>query len=491
MNLILLSPEITLSLGAFAILMIDVFLCKKVKSIHFFLHLFSLIICAAALFSIGNTLVGETLILNDMLKISFFTSYAKAFILVALTCVLLFGINFIASESRISAEFIALLFSATIGGMLMISANDFLAFYMALELQALSLYVLAAINRKSKQAAEAGVKYFILGSLASAIFLFGVSLVYGFSGTVNFSAIATLYEAKDLELLKDISVGVMVGFILIITAMFFKISAAPFHMWSPDVYQGSASIVTTFFATVVKFSVIIAFINILMNFHIPWPGIGKIFVVVAVISFIVGSLGAIFQKNLKRLLAYSSIGHIGFILLGLASFSKYGFSYAIFYAMIYAVISIGLFGFLNIILPKTGEISNHEDDAKSNEIYDISALSGLSKTNPKMSFAISALIFSSAGIPPLAGFFTKFYILSAAIASGFLYAAIIAVIFSVVSAYYYLRIVKLIYFDKPSGKIIIDDNANPKLLIMVTALLNIFLLFMMKPLIGMIFNFMT
>jgi len=425
-----------------------------------------------------------------MIKVNFFTSYIKAFIIVTLTSVLLFSVSFVLIESKISAEFIALLFLATIGGMLMISANSFLVFYLALELQALSLYVLAALNRKSKKSAESGIKYFILGSLASAIFLFGVSLIYGYSGTVNFSALSELYPKTSSEIMKNVPIGVMVGFILVITAMFFKIAAAPFHMWSPDVYEGSAPIVTTFFAVVVKFTVTLAFINLLINFDIRWLGLNKIFIVTALLSFIVGSFGAIFQTNFKRLLAYSSIGHIGFILLSLSSFSKYGFSYAVFYSMIYAIISIGTFGFLNIILCKNSNRHNHEDDNESGQIYDIKSFSGLSKTNPKMAFSLAVLMLSSAGIPPLAGFFSKFYVLSAIISSGFLYIAIIAVLFSVISAYYYLRIVKIMYFDKPNNVIILENNFNSKLIIMIAALFNISLILFMKPMIAAITNFM-
>ncbi len=490
MNLQLLLPEIYLFGGASLFLMIDVFLRKKFSNINYVNHLVSLLICTLALLAISQNFTLETTAFNEMIKVNFFTSYIKSFIILILTAVLLFAVNFVIIESKISAEFMALIFLATIGGMLMISANDFLLFYLALELQALSLYVLAAINRKSYKSAEAGVKYFVLGSLASAILLFGISLIYGYSGTTNFTAIANLYNSSDVEIIKKIPIGVVVGFVLVATAMFFKIAAAPFHMWSPDVYEGSASIVTTFFATVTKFTIIIAFINILINFNFMWTGISKIFIVISLLSFLVGSFGAIFQNNLKRLLAYSSIGHVGFILLSLAIFSKYGFSNAIFYTIIYTIISIGTFGFLNIIISKDKKEYNHENDSKSDEIYNIKSLSGLASKNPKMAFALSVLMFSSAGIPPLAGFFSKFYVLSAAIYGGFLYIAIIAILFSVISAYYYLRIVKIMYFDEVSDTIILDKNFNSKIIIMITALFNILLIFFIKPVLDTIANFM-
>jgi len=490
MNLILIAPEITLVCGAFFTLIFDAFLRNKIKYINYLTHFIGLVICAIVLISIQKTFTIDTLILNDMLRINFFTAFVKCFLLLLLVCVILLGVNFVILERKISSEFIALLMIATAGGMLMISANDFLTFYLALEMQSLPLYILCAINKKSTQSAEAGIKYFILGSLSSALFLFGVSLIYGFSGSINFSAISNLYDVADAQIVKNISLGVMVGFIFVITALLFKISAAPFHMWTPDVYQGSASIITTFFAALVKFSSLIALMNILINFDIKWPGINTIFVVTGIISIIVGSLGAIYQKNIKRLLAYSSIGHVGFMLLGLSALSKFGFTYTVFYAMIYAIIALGTFGFLNIIIEKNGEKYNHEDDDMANKIYDINSLAGLSKTNPKMAFAVAALMFSSAGIPPLAGFFSKFYILSAVIVAGFLPAAIIAIIFSVVSAYYYLKIVKIMYFDKPSNIIAIDDNINTKLIIFTIGLINILLIFMMKPILNAIFNFM-
>ena len=490
MNLLLIAPEITLICGAFFTLIFDAFFRKKISYISYITHFIALIICASVLITIGKTFVAETLIFNDMLRISFFSSFAKCFLLLLLTCIILLGVNFTIIEQKVSSEFLALLMISTAGGMLMISANDFLTFYLALEMQSLPLYILCSINKKSTQSSEAGIKYFILGSLSTALYLFGVSMIYGFSGSINFGAISALYDVSNAQIVKNIPIGVMVCFIFIITAMFFKISAAPFHMWTPDVYQGSAPIITIFFAALVKFSALLALINILINFDVNWSGINNIFVIIGVISIIVGSLGAIYQKNIKRLLAYSSIGHVGFMLLGMSSFSKFGFTYTIFYAIIYALISLGSFGFLNIILKKNGNKYNHEDDEVANKIYDINSLAGLSKTHPKMAFSIAALMFSSAGIPPLAGFFSKFYILSSAIVGGFIIAVIIAVIFSVVSAFYYLKIVKIMYFDQPANIIDLDDNINSKFIIMIVALINILLIFMMKPIISSIFNFM-
>ncbi|MBP7710280.1 MAG: NADH-quinone oxidoreductase subunit N [Rickettsiales bacterium] len=484
MNLSLISPEITLFLGALIILMADVFLAKKVKDFFYVSHLLSLLFCGAALFLTLKNFVATDLIFNKMFLSNSLTSFTKAVTIGLLTVVILISLKFVTSISKISAEFLALLMIATTGGMVLISANDFLTFYLGLELQALSLYLLAALNRTSAKSSEAGMKYFILGCLASGLLLFGISLIYGFSGTTNFSALMDLYHQANVK--PEIPVAVMFGFILVITAMFFKISAAPFHMWSPDVYEGSATISTTFFATVAKFTAVIALLRLFSSLMIGWHGIDKVLIFAAVASLAVGSFGAIFQKNLKRLLAYSSIGHVGFILLGMMVLSKEGFTACMLYMLIYAVISLGAFGFLNLIISaKTDKESDEEND----KIFEISALAGLAKTNPLMAFSLAVLMFSSAGIPPLAGFFSKFFILTAILQHGYLITAIVAVLFSVVSAYYYLRIVKIMYFDEPQNVIELDQIANVKLIIFVTALFNIIFIFFLNAITSSIANF--
>ncbi len=416
-----------------------------------------------------------------------FTSMVKAFALLLLALVILLSLGFVFSIKKISAEFLALLMIATTGGMILVSANDFLVFYLGLELQALSLYLLAALNRNSPKSSEAGMKYFILGCLASGILLFGISMIYGFSGTTNFRALSQIYTIEGSPNFSAIPVGVMFGFVMVITAMFFKISAAPFHMWAPDVYEGSAAIVTTFFATVAKFTTVMALLRIFSTLFLGWPGIEKIFLFVAIISIIVGSFGAIFQKNFKRLLAYSSIGHIGFIMLGMSAFTKESFGACVLYMIIYAIISIGSFGFLTIMKSTSGD----ESDEQNEKTFSIAALSGLAKTNPTMAFSIAVLMFSTAGIPPLAGFFSKFYILTFATASGLLIPAIVAIVLSVVSAYYYLRIVKVMYFDESQNLMKLEDVGNAKVIIFLSALFNLALIVFLKPLMSLIMNFLT
>lgn len=484
LNFFLILPEITLFCGALFIILTDSFIGKKVKDFFYFSHLIALLTCAAAAFlAVKNISVNEFMF-NNMMVNNSFMSFAKGITLCFLALVIILSLSFVEKISSISAEFLGLMMIATVGGMILLSANDFLTFYLGLELQALSLYLLAALNRSSAQSSEAGIKYFILGSVASGILLFGIAMIYGFSGTTNFKALNELYKTENLEAFKNIPLGVMFGFVMVLIAMFFKISAAPFHMWTPDVYQGSATTSSTFFASVAKFTTVIALLNLFARVILGWPGIEKIFIFVALTSIAVGSFGAIFQKNLKRLLAYSSIGHIGFIVLAMASFSKDSFIACTLYSIIYAVISIGSFGFLTLIKVKNS-------DADENKTLTIPMLSGLAKTRPALAFSLAVLMFSSAGIPPFAGFFSKFYVLNAAISRGLLFYAIIAIIFSVISAFYYLRIVKVMYFDEPHKELEFEDYNNAKLVIFATVAFNIFFIFFLDKILTSITNFIT
>ncbi len=484
-------PEITLFVGALIILMSDVFLGKKFKEFFYISHLLSLIFCTLSLLLILQNFTKSELAFNQMFLSNSFTSFVKTITVLLLSIVILISLNFVSNIQKISAEFLALLMIATTGGMVLISANDFLVFYLGLELQALSIYLLAALNRNSPKSSEAGMKYFILGCLASGILLFGVSMIYGFSGTVNFKALMSLYHHNEFGGISNpIPLGVMFGFILVIIAMFFKVAAAPFHMWAPDVYEGSASIVTTFFATVAKFTTVLALLRLLGSVILGWPGIEKIFISVAILSIFVGSLGAIFQKNFKRLLAYSGISHVGFIILGMAIFGKEAFNACILYAIIYALISIGSFGFLNLIQSADKEKAGKEDDQENDKIFAISSLSGLAKSNPLMAFALSMLMFSTAGVPPLAGFFSKFYILGAAIRGGLLIPAIVAILLSVISAYYYLRIVKVMYFDEANEETIkLAEISNVKFVVVLSAVINLGFMAFLNSVLSAISNF--
>ncbi|MBU6140063.1 MAG: NADH-quinone oxidoreductase subunit N [Proteobacteria bacterium] len=478
MKLHLLLPEIILFCGALTILVSDAFLRKKFEDIFYSSHFLALLFSAASLLlAINNFSIIDNGFNNGLVS-NLFTSFVKIITLLLLIFTILISLDFVYSVKKISAELLALMMISTAGSMILVSANDFLTFYLGLELQALPLYLLASMNRGSKKSSEAGIKYFILGCLASGLLLFGISLIYGFSGTINFESLNFIYHGFANEK-NTIPVAVMFGFILVVIAMFFKVSAAPFHMWTPDVYEGSATAVTTFFATVIKFATAMVLLRLVTTVLLGWEGVGKIFAFVALLSILIGSFGAIFQKNFKRLLAYSSIGHVGFFLLGVASFGRETMAACMLYMLIYAVISIGTFAFLNLM--------KGDDEEK---VFDISSLSGLAKTNPTMAFSLSVLMFSTAGIPPLAGFFSKFYIITFSISYGLLPFAIAAIVISVAAAYYYLRIVKIMYFDESNGVMQIEDIGNVKLIVLLSALINIGLVIFVNPLLSLLKNFL-
>lgn len=482
MKFSLLIPELILFFGALSLLMLDVFFNKKNQRFIFFAHFFSLAVCGLALsFAVKNFGIPETSF-NDMLNSKAIISFMKCIILLLLVVIILISVRFVFSLEKYGSEFLALMMIATAGGLIMISANDLLLFYLGLELQALSLYLLASFSVKSTRSSEAGIKYFILGSLASGLLLFGISMVYGYSATTNFTVLQDLIGKLKPE---EMPIGLVFGMILVATAMFFKISAAPFHMWAPDVYQGVPTIVLAFFGTVVKFSMVIALIFLSLN--ISWVILGNILLIVAIASIIIGSFGAIYQKNLKRLFAFSSITHIGFVLLALSPLDKSIFNSCIFYMIVYSIISLGTFSFLTI-MRSPQEIENDETDEKT---FDISSLSGLSKTHPVMAFSLTVLMLSTAGIPPLAGFFSKFYILKSAISTGLFLYALIAVIFSAISAFYYLRIIKIMYFDEPNGNLEIEDFGNARLVVFVSAIVNIGLMFFIDPIMNSLTNFLS
>ena len=466
-------PEISLFCGALLLLMLDVFFGKKVKNFFYITHLFALIVTAFAAYTMLPEFFVAKSLFDNMFIITPFTSFAKVFLILLLAIVITLSLGFVEQIKNISAEFLALLLISASGMMVMISANDFLVLYLALELQSLALYLLAALKRDCPKSSEAGVKYFVLGAVASGILLFGIAMIYGFSGTTNFSSLLQLYHQASA-----ISVGVVFGFLLVIVAIFFKISAAPFHAWAPDVYEGSKPVVTTFFAVVAKFASVIVLIRLVSEVIIDWVGMNHVFAFVALTSLTIGSLGAIHQSNLKRLLAYSSIGHVGFILLGLASFNNVGTRAAVLYIIIYAILSLGNFGFLSLI-----------KDDKNGEAFAIKNLSGLAKSNPTVALCLATLMFSTAGIPPLAGFFAKFYVLIAAVNNGMIYATIAAILFSVISAFYYLRIVKIIYFDEPqTHSLHLLEASNVKAIVITSALANLGFILILTPLVNLISN---
>jgi NADH-quinone oxidoreductase subunit N len=323
---------------------------------------------------------------------------------------------------------------STVGMLLMASANDMIALYLSFELQSLALYIVAAIHRDSLRSSEAGLKYFVLGALGTGMMLYGISLVYGYTGSIDFDVISSTLTGKERQ------IGVLFGVVFILSGLVFKISAAPFHMWTPDVYEGSPTPVTAFFAVAPKVATMALILRMVMETFQPtaadWQ---QIIVFVSIASMALGSFAAIGQRNFKRLMAYSSIGHMGFALVGLAANSEAGVRGVMIYMLIYVVMTLGMFAFI---------LSMRRGDSN---VEDISDLSGLSQTNPIMATIMTILLFSLAGIPWLAGFWAKWYVFLAAIDAGLYALAVIGVLTSVVAAFYYLRIIKIMWFDEPAG----------------------------------------
>ena len=362
-----------------------------------------------------------------------FGDFMKTLVMLGSGLAILMSIRYIEHEGMARFEFPVLILFATLGMLMMISANDLMSLYLGLEIQSLSLYVIAAFRRDALRSSEAGLKYFVLGALSSGMLLYGISLVYGFAGSTNFNDLASVFAGAQPP-----SLGVIVGLVFVISGLAFKISAVPFHMWTPDVYEGSPTPVTAFFASAPKIAAMALTVRVLMG---PFAELveqwQQIIVFIAIASMVLGSLAAIAQQNIKRLMAYSSIGHVGYALVGLAAGSSEGIRGVAIYMAIYLVMNVGTFAVILCM------------KQKDRMVEQISDLSGLSKTNPMLAFALGIFMFSMAGIPPLAGFFGKLYVFMAAIESGLFTLAVVGVLTSVISAFYYLRIVKVMYFDEP------------------------------------------
>ncbi len=427
-NLGLALPELVLAGAGLLLLMIGVF--SKGDATRFVGWLTVLVMVIAA--GLVLTGPGEGQALKGLFVVDSFATFTKVLVLAASALSLILSLGWLAQEQMKKFEYSILVLFATLGMLMMISANDMMSLYLGLELQSLALYVVASFNRDSLKSTEAGLKYFVLGSVASGMLLYGVSMVYGFSGTTNFSTLAEVLSAGHPH------TGVIVGLVFVMAGLAFKVSAAPFHMWTPDVYEGAPTPVTAFFALAPKIAAIALFTRVLTG---PFADLidawQQIVWVIAILSMIVGSFGAIGQSNIKRLMAYSSIGHMGYALIGLVVGNEAGVNGVLIYLAVYIFMNIGAFA---IILSMR---------QKGRAVEGISDLAGLSKTSPLMAAALAIFMFSMAGIPPMAGFFGKFYVFVAAVEAHMYGLAVIGVLTSVVGAYYYLRIVKLMYFDEP------------------------------------------
>ena len=461
MNWTLALPEIVLAVAGLAILLGGVIPKKETFFPVCMAVIAALLLTAALVLGVpeGTAFMGQ--FVSDG-----FSRFAKVLILLgaALSIVLALDFNVRAGTARF--EYPVLVLFATLGMMVMVSANDLMSLYVGLELMSLSLYILAAFDRDNPRSAEAGLKYFVLGALASGLLLYGASLVYGFAGTTNFDRLADGLSGDS------VSMGLVLGLVFVLAGLAFKVSAAPFHMWTPDVYEGAPTPVTAFFATAPKVAALALMVRVLAgpfgDLSAQWQ---QVIWVASAASMILGSFAALNQRNIKRLMAYSSIGHVGYALMGLAVVSDNGLRGVLVYLAIYVVMNLGAFAVI-VAMRRQGRALEQVDD-----------LAGLGRTDPGMALWMAVFMFSMAGIPPLAGFFGKLYVFLAAVQGGFWVLALIGIATSVVGSYYYLRIIKVMYFDAPVGALD-ARGAGLTTVMAVSGLFTLFFFLMPAPLLG-------
>ena len=452
-NLSFIIPEIFISLSVMFLLILGVFKRNSFELIH---NLSIIVLLITGVIVFNETLdIEKILLFNGSVVIDYLSSFMKIITLLAAFIVLAISKNYLDNFKISKIEYPILILCSVLGMMVMISSNDLIVFYMGLELQSLALYVLATFNRNNLKSSEAGLKYFVLSALSSGLLLYGCSLIYGFSGSTNFEIIASQLGSNEYAL--------TFGIVFILVGLAFKISAVPFHMWAPDVYEGSPTTVTLFFTMVPKIAALTVFIRFL---YVPFLELidqwQMILVFLSIASMLFGAIAAIGQKNIKRLIAYSSIGHIGYALAGVASASNDGIQSSVIYLTIYIVMNLGLFSCL-LMLRRNDNYYESIDD-----------LSGLSKNHPILSFSLLVILFSLAGIPPLAGFFAKFYIFKAVIEQSMYFLAIVGLLSTVIAAFYYLRIIKIIYFDPEKEKYDQDHSPWLKFSLILSTLLILF-----------------
>ena len=421
-----LVPEVFLSLSIFSLLMIGVFV-KNSFNLIYKLSIFLIFLLILIVLNTDN----ETIkIFKESFVSDNFSLFAKLLILISSFFILIISKKYIVDTKNNKFEYPIIVLLSILGMFFMVSSNDLILFYLGLELQSLSLYILASMDRDNLKSSEAGIKYFVLSALSSGLLLYGCSLLYGFTGSTNFEVIASSAA--------DSTIGVIFAMVFILVGLAFKVSAVPFHMWTPDVYEGSPTSVTSFFSVVPKVAGIVIFIRFM---YLPFQEIldqwKYILVFISIASMILGAVAAIGQNNIKRLIAYSSIGHIGYAIAGMTPGTENGFKSTLIYISIYAVMNIGVFACI-FLMKRNGKY-----------IEDIQELSGASKNHPLMSLSLLIILSSLAGIPPMAGFFAKFYVFMAVIESGMFTLAVIGLVTTVVSAFYYIRIIKIMYFDDP------------------------------------------
>ena len=457
-----LSPamaEVWLAVSAMALLIVGVFLGDRGTRVVTWAGVAALLIVGWMVWRDAGV---QTVTFAGMFVADRFGAFAKVLIVAGSVLSLILSLGYLDREKLARPEFPVLVMLATLGMMVMVTANDLISLYVGLELQSLSLYVLAAFNRDSVRSTESGLKYFVLGALASGILLYGATLLYGFTGTTSFEGIAFVLDAQE-----ERSLGILFGLVFLVCGLAFKVAAVPFHMWTPDVYEGAPTPVTAFFSLAPKVAALALFIRVMTG---PFGDIGAdwsgMLALLSGMSMLLGAFAAIGQRNIKRLMAYSSIGHAGYALMGLTANTVDGVRGMLLYMAIYVVMNVGAWGVILSMRRPSGELVENIDD-----------LAGMSRTRPMLAFGMAAFLFSLAGIPPLAGFFAKFYVFYAAIDAGLYALAIVGVLSTVVGSYYYLRIVKIKYFDEPAPAFEAPDGAVGAVVAAATVFVLFFFLF--------------
>ncbi len=451
-------PEMFLLTMACIILLADLFISDKNRVLTYLLSLATLGVTAAltvamhtpeTVYTFDGSFVSDTM--GDVLKVFVYLVTAVAFI---------YSRDYLLARNIFKGEYFVLGLFAVLGMMVLISAHSMLTIYLGLELLSLSLYAMVAFQRDSSKATEAAMKYFVLGALASGMLLYGMSLIYGITGTLDIGGVHT--AIAGLEDSKQIVLGL--GLVLVIVGMAFKLGAVPFHMWVPDVYHGAPTAVTLFISTAPKIAAFAMIMRLLVeglgDLHAQWQ---DILIIMAVLSMLVGNVIAIAQTNIKRMLAYSTISHVGFLLLGILAGTQAGYSASMFYVIVYALMGMGGFGII-ILLSRSGFEADKLDDFK-----------GLNDRSPWFAFMMMILMFSMAGVPPALGFYAKFAVLQAVIGAGLTWLAVVAVIFSIIGAFYYLRVIKLMYFDKAEDTQPIETSMDMKVVLSANGLGILFL----------------
>lgn len=423
-------PEIVLAVTALVLVLVGAFKGDQGKKLIDTIAILALVVAGFLLFDQGP---GKVSTFNDAFRADSFARAMKGLTLIGSIAAIVLSSRFLVEHKIARFEYTILILLSTIGMMMMCSANELISLYLGVELQSLALYVVASIQRDSAKSAEAGLKYFVLGALSSGMLLYGMSLVYGFTGSVTFPVIAKAVTGGH-------GAGVMIGLVFIVAGLAFKMSVVPFHMWTPDVYEGSPTPVAAFFATAPKMAAVAMTTRILIEAFLPvlkdWQ---PIIAFAAIASMGLGAFAAIGQKNIKRLMAYSSIANMGYALVGLAAGTQNGVEGVVIFMTIYLAMTLGVFAVILSMQVNGVRVENIDD------------LAGASRTNPGLAFVMAALMFSLIGIPPLAGFFGKFYVFAAAVEAKLFTLAVIGIVSSVISAFYYLRVVKVMYFDPPKG----------------------------------------